>query len=166
MEIRDPIYSAGPPGVDTVQIVDIDPTNRAATLVADLTEARSLPAESFDCAIVTHTLQFLRDVEAALLNLRQSLRADGTLILTVPTIIKIDHEAPAGDYWRWTPEGLHVLLERHFPGDDVQVEGHGNVLAAIAFLMGLARQELTEEELAADDPNFPIVACGRVDLRP
>lgn len=164
LEVREPDYATRDgQGVTRVHVVDIDPTNRQATLIADLTVEGSLPAAAYDCAIVTQTLQFLGDIEAALANLRQALREDGTLLVTVPCISKVDHEAPESDYWRWTPAGLKLLLERNFPGDRVRVEGHGNLLTGVAFLMGLAQNELHDDELAYEDSTFPLVACARVD---
>jgi SAM-dependent methyltransferase len=145
--------------------VDIDGENPDATLIADLAKASSLPSASYDCAIVTQTLQFVSKVDLAIANLRQSLRPGGTLLITVPCLSKIDHEAPHSDFWRWTPVGLRSLLERACDGDRVWVEGHGNVLTAFAFLLGLAQQELLEPELDYDDPAFPLVACARVDRR-
>lgn len=164
LEIREPDYASRyGQGVTHVHVVDIDRGNRQATLIADLTAEGSLPAVSYDCVILTQTLQFLRDVEAALANVRQALRPGGTLLLTVPCTGKVDHEAPTSDYWRWMPAGLKHVLERGFPGDRVRVEGHGNLLAGVAFLMGLAQEELREDELIHDDPSFPLVVCARVD---
>jgi SAM-dependent methyltransferase len=164
LEVREPLYaSRAGSAVTRVEVIDIDDANRQATLIADLTAAGSLPASSYDCAVVTQTLQFLWDVEACVANLRQALRPGGTLLLTVPCLSKVDHEAPASDYWRWTPAGLKLLLERSFPGDMVRVEGYGNVLTSVAFLMGLAQEDLREQELDFKDPRHPLVACARVD---
>jgi hypothetical protein len=166
LEVREPQYARlGHAAVRRVHVVDIDPSNRRATIVADLAARGSLPEAAIDCAIVTQTLQFLDDVESALANLRQALRAEGTLLLTVPSVSKLDHEAPTSDHWRWTPAGLERLLSRAFPGDELRVEGHGNLLTSVAFLLGLAQEELSSEELAYDDPTFPLVACARVDRR-
>ena len=37
------------------------------------------------------------------------------------------------------------------------------MLAGVAFLMGLAQEDLLEEELMHNDPSFPLVVCARVD---
>ena len=164
LEVRESLYvRRGPTCPDRVHVVDIDPRNRRATIIADLTVVGSLPASAYDCAIITQTLQFLGDVEATLANLRQALRPAGTLLVTVPCLGKIDHEAPESDSWRWTPTGLRILLERSFPEARVQVHGYGNLLASLAFLLGLAQEDLLEPELDRLDPTFPLVACGRVD---
>ena len=48
-----------------------------ATIVADLSEPNSLPANRFDCFILTQTLQLVADLEAALENAWQSLTSGG-----------------------------------------------------------------------------------------
>jgi SAM-dependent methyltransferase len=164
LEVKDPDYALRyGQGVTKAHVVDIDRDNPQATIVADLNAASSLPAATFDCAIVTQTLHLIGDIDAALSNLRQALKPEGTLLMTGPCMSML--ETRSSDYWRWTPAGLKRLLERNFPGDDVRVEGHGNVLVGVAFLMGLAQAELRETELGYDDPDYPVVVCGRVDLR-
>ena len=49
-------------------VLDIDPANTAATIVADLGEADSLPAQRFDCVIFTQTLHLVPDMRIALAN--------------------------------------------------------------------------------------------------
>ena len=39
---------------------------------------------------------------------------------------------------------------------------HGNVLAALAFMHGLAAEELTSEELDYKDPNFEVALMLKV----
>jgi hypothetical protein len=41
------------------------------------------------------------------------------------------------------------------------VEAHGNVLAAIGFLHGLATQELEATELEHQDPDYPLLITVR-----
>ena len=49
-------------------IVDIVPSNAQATLLADLGSPDSLPAERFDCVILTQTLQLVRRPSVAVEN--------------------------------------------------------------------------------------------------
>jgi SAM-dependent methyltransferase len=163
MEIRAPQYTnTFRSGVTRSHVVDIDPANPEATLIADLTEPGSLPEDAYDCVILTQTLQYLGDEGAALRNIYVSLRPGGVCLITAPSLARIDHELPDADYWRYTPPGLLAKLQAHCPHATVSVEGHGNVLTGIAFLMGLAVQELREDELTDDDPAFPLVVCASV----
>jgi hypothetical protein len=43
----------------------------------------------------------------------------------------------------------------------VAVRSYGNVLAAIAFLSGMASEELAAHELRAHDPLFPVIVAVR-----
>jgi SAM-dependent methyltransferase len=164
LEVRDPAYTLrfGRERVARAHVVDIDEDNTRATLLADLCERGSLPSERFDCVILTQTLHLLRDDAAALDNVWRALRPGGTLLLTVPCLSRIDHDDPEADLWRFTPRGLERRLRERCPGADVAVEGHGNVLAGLAFWAGVAVEEVRPAQLAEDDPFFPIVGCARV----
>jgi hypothetical protein len=43
----------------------------------------------------------------------------------------------------------------------VELEGHGNVLTATAFLYGLAADELAADELDFDDPAYDVTIAVR-----
>jgi hypothetical protein len=53
------------------------------------------------------------------------------------------------------------LCESDFPPASVTVEAHGNVLVAVAFLHGLAREELHQEELDTSDPDYEVLITVR-----
>ncbi len=44
-------------GVERSDVLDIDPSNTSATIVADLATADDVPSEAFDCIVLTQTLQ-------------------------------------------------------------------------------------------------------------
>lgn len=166
LELQNDEWSAqhATPG-SAVDILDMDPMNGGATLVADLGEAGSLPTDTFDCIVLPQTLQYLADPSAALRNLAQSCRSGGTLLITVPSVSKLDPTCgPDGDLWRLTPAGLGALISRTLPDAGFELTGYGNVLAATAFLYGIAAEELSAAELDHVDHEFPMLACARVTL--
>jgi len=59
-----------------------------------------------------------------------------------------------GQYWTFTSRSARRLFEEAFQADGITVEAGGNVLAATAFLMGIAAEELTEPELDYVDPDY------------
>ncbi len=163
LEVRDPRYaSAHATGVEHIEIVDIDPRNELATIVADLADTGSLPESAFDCAIVPQTLVYVRDLTAAVANLWQSLAPGGTLLITTPAIARIDPDAAADDRWHLTPAGLAEIVRISCPSGDATVTGHGNPLVAIAFLHGLAQEDLKPTELEFEHPLFPVVVTAAV----
>ena len=142
------------------EVLDVDPANAAATYVADLANAARMPSETFDCFVLTQTLQYLFDVRAALEHSHRILRPGGVLLVTVPVASRVAG-APLTDYWRFTPGALKHLLEAAFTGGEVAITAPGNVLSQVAFLEGLASEDLTDEQLAVADERFPLIACGR-----
>ena len=73
-------------GVVRADVLDIDPKNEQATIVADLTAADHVPAGLFDCFILTQTLQFIYDAPAAVRHAHRLLAPGGALLATVPVV--------------------------------------------------------------------------------
>jgi SAM-dependent methyltransferase len=165
LEVGDAGYTRryGGGAVTTSNVLDIDPANRAATIVADLGRPGSLPADRFDCFLLVQTLQYVADVPVALQNAWRSLRPGGVLLICVPGISRLDPDpGPDHDLHRFTPAGLAATLRAAFPEAGQRSVGYGNLLAAVAFLYGIAAEELRPEELAAYDPSYPVLAAARV----
>jgi len=146
-------------------VLDIDPANTAATIVADLGEPDSLPAGRFDCVIFTQTLHLIPDMRVAVANVWRALAPGGVLLLTAPTLGR--HDARMGfhhDRWRLTKTGLEWLLGAT-PAAAVEVTTYGNVLSCAAFLYGMASEELHAQELQVHDREFPLIVGARVQKR-
>jgi glycosyltransferase involved in cell wall biosynthesis/peptidoglycan/xylan/chitin deacetylase (PgdA/CDA1 family)/SAM-dependent methyltransferase len=163
LEVKDSTYThAFGVGVERADVVDIAADNAAATLVADLSAKDALPPEAFDCFVLTQTIHIVYDVPAVLENAARSLRPGGVLLATLPVVSRLDYESGlSGDYWRFTPASARRLFEAAFPGGEVEVEAHGNVLACCGFLMGASAEDLRPEELERADPYFPLIVCVR-----
>ncbi len=152
-------------GSDFVQrdVLDIDPTNRNATIVADLAAADRIPADAFDCFILTQTLHLIFDARSAIFHAHRILRPGGVLLCSVPCVARITPGCIDGDYWRFTRASCSRLFGDVFPQDRITVRTHGNVLTAIAFLTGMAAEELRQRELDHDDENFPLLVTVRAE---
>jgi SAM-dependent methyltransferase len=151
--------------VQRIEVIDIDPGNPRATIVADLTAPGSLPGASFDCLLVFQTLQYTHPLGTALRTCLDALAPGGTLLLALPGLAPHDTHVPIeGDHWRFLPAGVDALLREAAPRARVEVRGYGNLVAATAALHGLAAEELTPRELAHQDPGFPVLVCARVDV--
>jgi len=133
-----------------------------------LTGAEHVPSDSFDCIICTQTLLLIYDVRAAIRTLERILRPGGVLLVTVPGISPLCRpEADVwGDFWRFTSLSARRLFEEAFPPQNVSVETYGNVLSSVAFLHGLAAEDLRQSELDVHDPRFELVIAvtARRDL--
>ena len=164
LEVRDSVYTQrfGGDAVTSHDVLDIDPANRQATVVADLRRADAIPADSYDCVIVTQTLQLIDDVAAVVSECARILRTGGVLLVTVPSVIRVDDEGGLdGDFWRWTEASARKLFAGVFPLDAFEVTSYGNVMTCAAFLYGMSVEELTPAELDHVDSNFPLVIAIR-----
>lgn len=140
--------------------------NPAATLIGDLTKPdvfRPDDLDAFECLLLTQTFPFIFDAAAAVRGAHRLLRCGGVLLATLPGISQISrYDADRwGDYWRFTPQSAGRLFGDVFGPANVEVEFHGNVFVACAFLHGLAAHELTDAELAHRDPDYPVLISVR-----
>jgi len=163
LEIRDAGYTHkfGADAVRRSDVLDIDPGNPCATIVADLAAADVIPDNTFDCFIFTQTLQLIRDVPSALAHARRILRPGGVLLVTLPALCRIERANASTDYWRFTAPGARALFADVFGESHIDVRSYGNVLSAIAFLSGMATEELSASELEAFDPHYPLIIAVR-----
>lgn len=166
LEVKDPGYTEryGGAAVTRCEVVDVDPANPRATIVADLRRAGGIPSGSADCVILTQTLHLLDDVRAALGHVHRVLKPGGVLLCSLPCVSRVDPESTGpgrGDFWRFTPASAESVFGEVFGREAVEVTAAGNLLACVAFLYGLAAEELSPEELAHTDPSFPLVVLVR-----
>jgi SAM-dependent methyltransferase len=155
----------GPAAVERVDVLHADESNPAATIVGDLASGEGIPSETFDCVICTQTLLLIYDVRAAVATLHRILRPGGVVLATVPGISQICRPDVDlwGDYWRFTTRSARLLFEEVFPPEGVRVEAYGNVLTSVAFLRGLAAEELKEHELEVRDPDYELLITIRAE---
>src|SRR5262249_28789247 len=165
LEVGYDIYTRkfGGDRVTRCDVLHVTQDNPKATIVADLTCADHIPPNTFDCIILTQTLQFIYEVRAAVETLFRILKPSGMLLATFGGISEISRWDMDrwGHYWNFTTLSAQRLFEESFPAAMVKVEAYGNVLAAIALLHGLASQELRQEELDHHDPDYEVLITVR-----
>jgi SAM-dependent methyltransferase len=164
LEIKDSDFTRkyGGDRVTASDVLDIEASNKRATIVADLTRAEKVPSDAFDCIICTQTLHFIYDIAAAVRTLWRILKPGGTLLATFPGIGQTSCKKLDEQYcWALSTLAARQLCEEAFPGTNVEIEAHGNVLAAVAFLEGLAVRELRKDELDHHDPEYELLITLR-----
>lgn len=163
LEVKDAAYTRqfGGQRVTRSSVLDMDAENPNATIIADLNNAVELPTGTFKCIILTQTLHLIYDFSSAIRHLARSLAPGGVLLLTVPGITRVPNSHDGTWYWSFTRDSVRRLLEEHFPATLIDVSSRGNVLTATAFLHGLALEELRNEELEQDDPEYPLIIMAR-----
>jgi SAM-dependent methyltransferase len=160
LEIGDDAYSRqfGGARITQQEILHVVPGYPGATIVADLANAAEIPSGYFDCVILTQTLHYIFDLHAAIATVHRIVKPGGTCLITLPGISRIcrDQQDRESDCWRFTAASAARLLGSRFGKDNVRVRTYGNVLASVAFLEGLASEELTRDELDHRDPDYQL----------
>jgi len=88
LEIGDNSYTPkfGGNRVTKSDVLYVEEGNPKATIVADLTSANHISSNTFDCIILTQTLQLIYDVQAALQTSFRILKPGGVLLATLSGI--------------------------------------------------------------------------------
>ena len=166
LEMGDLFYTCkfGGNRVDRADVLNYVDGNPQATIVADLTDAPHIPADSFNCIIITQTLQMIWDVPAALATLHRILRPGGVVLATSHGISRVARREGVddwGEYWHFTSQSTRRLFEAEFGKGQVSVRTYGNVLAAVANLHGLGAGEIAREKIDYIDPDYEIIIGAR-----
>ncbi len=163
LEVGERTYTRryGGAGVTSSDVLHVSAGAPEATIIADLTDAAHIPAASFDCVILTQTLQLIYDTRAAVATLARILAPSGVVLATMPGITQIQ-DGEWGGVWCWsfTPLSAGRLFRDAFDGS-VEVGAHGNVFSAVAFLHGIAAEELAPAELNRTDAGYPVTITVR-----
>ena len=161
LELGDATYTKrfGGDRITLSDVLEAEPGNPAATIVADLTNAPQIPDATFDTIILTQTLLLIYDLPAAIATLHRILKPEGILLATVPGISPIirNDADKWGQYWSFTQMSVQRLFGDVFTPDNVRVQAYGNVLSATGFLYGLGTQELRVAELDYHDPDYEVI---------
>jgi len=165
VEIGEDLYTRqfGGSRVSRADVLDHVP-HPGVTLVADLADAASISDASFDCILCTQTLMYLYEPGAAVRTFFRTLAPGGTALVTLAGISQIAPRKMTGgadDYWRFTAALAQRLFAGVFGTENVTVASYGNVLTATALLHGLVADELTAEEFAHNDPDYPVIVAVR-----
>jgi glycosyltransferase involved in cell wall biosynthesis/SAM-dependent methyltransferase len=166
IEIKDADYTNrfGDDRVEANDVLDINPRNTSATIITDLSKADSIPSDTYDCFILTQTIHIIYDVKGALAHAFRILKPGGVLLCTLPSVCRVNYEdggLDKGDYWRFTEASVRRMFAEVFPPEAFDVSVHGNVKACVAFLEGLAAEEVEPETLDRTDPWHPLLFCVR-----
>ncbi|MDT0688117.1 glycosyltransferase [Autumnicola psychrophila] len=160
LEIGDNSYTLefGGDAVIKSDVLHIDESNLQATYIGDLSNVPHIPSDSFDCIVLTQTLNLIYDFKAAIATCYRILKTGGTLLITVPGISQVAQDG-WGKYWLWsfTDASMQRLMEEYFPSKNISVKTYGNVMVASAFLYGMGLPEINKKNIDAHDPHYQLI---------
>jgi SAM-dependent methyltransferase len=162
LEVKEPEYTSRyAQSASQVDILDIDNSNKAATIVADLQSCAQVSDNTYDCIILTQVLQLVPDFKSAIANAARILRPGGTLLLTVCGITQGITSKEGAFCWSFFEPGLKHALLPYFDPKKLLLRSHGNVGLAASFLMGLTVADVPPYLLSFGDREYPIVVTAR-----
>ena len=159
LEIRDNRYTGRyGANIEKADVLDIDKSNPDAAIYGDLRSLGAVKNNSYDCIILTQTLQYIDDLKAAVSECYRILKPGGVILATAPTMSRIDpHAEQVKEFWRFTEGGLRYIFEQSFSPDKVRTGSYGNIATGLGFWIGQAAEELTKKELNRNDSDFPVL---------
>jgi SAM-dependent methyltransferase len=165
LEMGDPTYIRKfGTGVTKEEVMSYVEGNPQATIVADLTDAPHIPDNSFDCIIITQTLQMIFEVDKAIATLARILKPGGVVLCTSHGMTRVARREGVddwGEYWHFTTQSKRRLFHAQFAKENVAVSTVGNVFTCICNLHGLAASEIDATELETHDPNYEMLVLVR-----
>jgi SAM-dependent methyltransferase len=96
-------------------------SNPDATLIADLSDARVISDNTFDCIILTQVLHIVFDFAAVMTTLRRILKPGGVALLTLPSITQAQQDYEWPFLWGFTGESARRLTEEAFGAGQAEV---------------------------------------------
>lgn len=143
-------------------ILHVEPTNDSQ-IKGNLETGEGIVENSMDCVILTQTIPSIFQLHDVMSNLYKMLKRGGTALITCGGIMQISRFDMErwGHFWSLTDMSLKRLIEEQ-SFSDYEIEQFGNVKTACALLYGIAAEELSEEDLAYYDEDYPVSICARV----
>jgi hypothetical protein len=130
----------------------------------DRSERELTDAATVDWVVLDRCLQGLPEMAVALEELIGRLRP-GVALVTFFTGIARAEPGEHGPLWSVAPYAARRLHEERRELERVEVEQSGNVTLALAWLYRLPAADLTERELAAVDPAYPVLVAVTASRR-
>lgn len=143
-------------------ILDIDPKNKNANIIADLADLSNVTDNIYDCVILTQVLQLIYNYNDTIKNIHRVLKPGGVLLMTVPGITQIAYEQLGKTwYWSFSEASVTKILSQFFENENIIVSIYGNVLTAVAFLYGVGAKELASAEYEVNDLDYQVIIGGK-----
>lgn len=123
-------------------------------IVGDAHDISIIKPETFDTILLFNVLEHCYAPWIVIENIHTWLKPGGKCFASVPSAVKI-HDTPQ-DYWRPLPDAFNWMF-RNFSQKEIRT--YGNPLTVIATYHGIAKEELTTEELNTLHPDYPVITC-------
>jgi SAM-dependent methyltransferase len=164
------IWKYAPAELERADAIDLSAHNPEINVVADLSRASHVPAESYDCFVNQFTMHVIYDAEAALYHSVRLLKPGGVLLINFTCLdyyfaggLDMHTGSPLYVHHWFTPIQVENLLRgAGLSSGDFEIKIFGNLLVRIAYQLNMSAEELTDRELDFLDEGYPLLICARV----
>ncbi|SFQ11636.1 Methyltransferase domain-containing protein [Butyrivibrio proteoclasticus] len=159
LEIAEDTYTRRYGGDKVTHSMKLHYTDDKNAIRGDLVSGDGIEECIVDCAIITQTMMFVKDVRKCVTNIYRMLKPGGHALLTVSGISQVStyDRDRWGHFYGFYEDGIHELFDSVFGRDNVNVKTYGNVKTAIAFLYGLCAEDLSAEDFKFIDKDYPVI---------
>lgn len=128
-------------------------------ILCDLQTGEGCKENEYDCFILTQTLPFIFDIQAAATNILKMLKVGGVALITVGGVSMISEYDYKrwGHFWGFTAKSLIQLFENTDISHQIEIMSYGNAKVASAFIYGLSCEDLDKSDLDYTDDLVPFV---------
>jgi len=148
------ILGYGETAVTRADVIDVTAHSPQVTIVADLSRADHVPADTYDCFINQFTMPVIYVVQAALYHSLRILKPGGVLLVNFSSVDYYFHKGldmgtgqPMFLFWWFTAIQVENLLRRvGLSSDDFQLTVYGNLFTRVAYQINIPAEQLTRRE--------------------
>ncbi len=149
---RDCFTSEKITGYDIMDIV----SRPDITILADIQNCPEIANNTYDVIVCTQVLEHIANPFKAVIELHRILKPGGKLLLSVPAAFP--YHAVPNDYWRYTRDSVHLLLDPLF--SKVILHNYGNQLIVTAAYWYWMVDHLPHQSLDIVNPDCPTIICA------
>ncbi len=126
----------------------------------DAQDLATVADASFNAVVLDQTLEHIPDPERAMREMHRILEVGGIAIVSTPFLVPVHNGEGYGDFYRWTPSGLKLMLDRCGFDADVRYWGNRNAAKVLLDDMYLkvapGRRMGLSIEVSGNEPEFPV----------
>lgn len=134
--------------------------NDVKRIYGDLTRLDDQVLEKYDTIICTNVLNFIYDINSAVIGLHKLLKTGGTCLITLASysthISKYDNDR-WGDYWRFSEKSAKTIFQNLFSIKESCV--FGNSYASVAQMYGYCVEDLEIKKIFVTEDEYVMLVC-------
>ena len=165
LEIEDSFYTRkyGGEKVEKSIVIDVGSADPSVDFNANIETGEGICDSVADCFILTQTLMYIYDLEAAAHNITRFLKIGGIALITCSCLSQNSRRCMDnyGSYFNFNAAVFNKMFQNE-KATIVDVGSYGNVKTALAHLAGMCAEDLQANDFEMDDRYYPLIVYAVV----